>query len=92
VTDTEAVVAQAVATEVLDDLLGELPGDQFLSNDVAYPAETGKPGTGARAERGLPLLGQLAPVRVRLDQGFCPRLTWGFGRRSRRICRVRISA
>jgi hypothetical protein len=74
-----------VVEEVLGDLFGQLPRDQFLADDVPDSAEPRKPGSRGSADRRLPLLGQSASMGERLDQGFCPRLTWGFGSRSRRI-------
>ncbi|GGV39217.1 hypothetical protein GCM10010277_26800 [Streptomyces longisporoflavus] len=58
-------------------LLVELPGDQLLAYGVTQAAQLLKPRGGPAGETA---------------QGRSPRLTCGFGRRSRRIWSVRIRA
>jgi len=59
-------------------LLVELPGDQLLSYDITQPAQPVQPGVGRTPGESL------------CAQGRSPRLTCGFGSRSRRICSERI--
>ncbi len=61
-------------------LLIELPGHQLLSYDVPQSAQPAQPGI------------RRAPGERRRAQGRSPRLTCGFGSRSRRIWRERIRA
>jgi hypothetical protein len=61
-------------------LLVELPGHQFLPDDVPQSAQLVQPGI------------RRAPGERRSAQGRSPRLTCGFGSRRRRIWRERISA
>jgi hypothetical protein len=61
-------------------LLVELPGHQLLPYDITQAAQLVQPGI------------RRAPGEGCCAQGRSPRLTCGFGSRSRRIWRVRISA
>ncbi|GAA3481764.1 hypothetical protein GCM10018966_062950 [Streptomyces yanii] len=77
-------------------LLVELPGDELLADGVAQPAEPSEPrrrGPGEPVVPGVPEGGIARQARGRTadrvgklrTQGRSPRLTCGFGRRSRRI-------
>lgn len=59
-------------------LLVELPGHQLLPYDIAQPAQPAQPGVGR------------TPGESVSAQGRSPRLTCGFGSRSRRIWSERI--
>ncbi|GGY81448.1 hypothetical protein GCM10010343_02520 [Streptomyces avidinii] len=70
--------------EALRDLLVDLPAHELLPDGVAQSAEAFEPEPGAFREAFPRRAGR------RSAQGRSPRLTCGFGRRSRRIWRVRI--
>ncbi|GHH01736.1 hypothetical protein GCM10018780_30190 [Streptomyces lanatus] len=61
-------------------LLIELPGHKLLSYDITQPTQPAQPGIGRTPGEGLSA------------QGRSPRLTCGFGSRSRRIWSERIRA
>ncbi len=76
--------------EVADDLLVELTCHQLLADHVTQPAHRAEPGAGRVGVEGRRL--PRHPVGAGGGQGRSPRLTWGLGSRSRRICSERISA